>query len=267
MGTFEEGFAEVERAASSVDAALRGANGTARRLGKAAQDGNIGAIRRETERLLNELTAVRQAIGNADGAWPFEPDDERVYLEQRYMDEIHDEAGKQALNVFVVGSRVVAHPSILSTLPGDRAVRVNRQKSQAIRPKMVVARLKSLQSKPPRFNTQQFLEALYTAYLDLADRETVGRLRLGQSGEVIPLKRLYNLLTGLPGARREYSKLDFVRDVHALATSEQCTTRSRARASFPVSTATKIVRQTIQYIKEDGEPVPYYGIRFSGEPS
>ena len=153
MGTFEEGFAEVERAASSVDAALRGANGTARRLGKAAQDGNIGAIRRETERLLNELTAVRQAIGNADGAWPFEPDDERVYLEQRYTDE----AGKQALNVFVVDGRVVAHPSILSTLPGDRAVRVNRQKSQAIRPKMVVARLKSLQSKPPRFNTQQFL--------------------------------------------------------------------------------------------------------------
>ena len=45
MGTFEEGFAEVERAASSVDAALRGANVTARRLGKAAQDGNIGAIR------------------------------------------------------------------------------------------------------------------------------------------------------------------------------------------------------------------------------
>ena len=263
MGTFEEGFGDVERAADSVDGALRGAGGTARRLRKAAQDGNIGAIRRETERLLNELTAIQQAIGNADGAWPFEPDTERAYLEQRYTDELRDEAGKQALDVFVVDGRIVAPPSNVSVLTGERAVRINRRQTSAIRPKKVVAGLKVLQSKPPRFNTQRFLESLYRVYIDVADRETAGRLKLGQNGEVIQLKRLYSLLTGLPGATREYTELDFARDVNALVTSGQWTTRSGNRASFPASTGTKM-SQTIQYIDQRGEPVQYYGIQFSG---
>ena len=264
MGTFEEGFGDVERAADSVDGALRGAGGTARRLRKAAQDGNIGAIRRETERLLGELTAVQQAVGNAKNAWPFEPEQEREYLEHGYTDEIQNVAAEHGLDVFVIDGRVVAHPSILSALAGDRSVRINRQKSQAIRPLSVVARLKALQAKPPRFNTQQFLESLCNAYLDLADRETTNRLKLGQNGEVIVLKRLYNLMTGLPGARRDYTELDFARDVNALVTSGQWTTRSGNRASFPASAGTRNVRQTIQYINQRGEPVLYYGIQFSG---
>ena len=264
VGTFEEGFADVERAADSVDGALRGAGGIAKRLRKAAQDGNIGTIRRETERLLGELTAVQQAVGNAKDAWPFGPEQEREYLDHGFTDEIQNVAAAHGLDVFVIDGRVVAHPSILSTLAGDRSVRINRQKSQAIRPQSVVARLKALQTKPPRFNTQQFLEAHYNAYLDLADRETTNRLKLGKSGEVIVLKRLYNLMTGLPGARRDYTELDFARDVHALVTSGQWTTRSGSTASFPVSTATKSGKDVIRYIDQRGQEVPYYGIQFSG---
>ena len=242
MGTFEEGFGDVERAADSVDGALRGAGGTARRLRKAAQDGNIGAIRRETERLLGELTAVQQAVGNAKNAWPFEPEQEREYLEHGYTDEIQNVAAEHGLDVFVIDGRVVAHPSILSALAGERSVRINRKRSQAIRPLSVVARLKALQTTPPRFNTQQFLESLCNAYLDLADRETTNRLKLGQNGEVIVLKRLYNLMTGLPGARRDYTELDFARDVHALVTSDQLATKSGNRASFTASAAMRSVR-------------------------
>ena len=263
MGTFEEGFADVERAADSVDSALRGASGTARRLRKAAKDGNIAAIRRETERLLSELTAVQQAVGNAKDAWPFESEQEREYLEHSYTDEIQNVAATHGLDLFVIDGRVIAHPSILSTLAGDRSVRINRQKSQAIRPQSVVERLKGLQTKPPRFNTQQFLDALYNAYLDLAEPETTNSLKLGKSGEVIVLKRLYNLMTGLPGARRDYTELDFARDVHALVTSGQWVTRNgSSTASFPASARSG--RDIIRYIDPDGDEIRYYGIQFSG---
>ena len=131
------------------------------------------------------MTAVHQAIGNADGAWPFEPDAERAYLEQRYTDELRDEAGKQALDVFVVDDRIVAPPSNVSVLTGERAVRINRRQTSAIRPK--TAGIKVLQSKPPQFNTQQFLEALDRVYIDVADRETwpseTGPKRRGHSIE------------------------------------------------------------------------------------
>ena len=161
-------------------------------------------------------------------------------------------AAEHGLDVFVIDGRVVAHPSILS------AWRVNglcasTNKSQAIRPKSVVA----AQGSPnyaPALQHPTVPGVPLQRLPRLADRETTNRLKLGQNGEVIVLKRLYNLMTGLPGARRDYTELDFARDVHALATSGQWTTRSGNRASFPASTGTKNVRQTIQYINRHGEP-------------
>ena len=264
MATFEDGFADVERAADSLDSALRGASAATKRLKKAAQDGNIGAIRRETERLNVEVTTVRQAVSNAKNAWPFEAEQERGYLEHGYSDEIRDMAARRGLDAFSIDGRIVAHPSVLSVSSGDSSIRINRQKSQAIRPKAVVERLKELQIKPPRFNTQQFLESLYSAYLELVDRETNSRLKLGQSGEVIVLKRLYNLMTGLPGAKREYTELEFARDLHTLATSTQSVTKNGSRASFPASTSTRRGKDVIRFIDQRGQEVFYYGITFSG---
>ena len=56
MSTFEQGFAEVERAADSVLRALSDQAKQARQLKKAAQQGNIAAMRRLSERVaLGEL--------------------------------------------------------------------------------------------------------------------------------------------------------------------------------------------------------------------
>ena len=51
MSSFEEGFSATEKAAESVLTALNEAAAVARRLRKASQDGNIAAVRRESERL------------------------------------------------------------------------------------------------------------------------------------------------------------------------------------------------------------------------
>ena len=58
MPTFEQGFANVEAAAETAEAAARKLATTARRLRKAAQEGTLAKVRREGEHLTEALAAM-----------------------------------------------------------------------------------------------------------------------------------------------------------------------------------------------------------------
>ena len=261
MPTFEQGFADSENAADSVLKALSNATTLARQLRRAAQDGNIAALRRTTERLEDSLTLIRQEIANAAGAWPFPPEAEQVYLQEQYAEELKEEARKKNLQMYDRDGRLIAHPSVLRVMPGERAVQINRRPMSAIRPTKIVAVLEGLQQRPPRFSPRRFLESLYVAYGELAGTSTTDRLKLGGVGQVIPLMTIYSLFTGLPGANRDYSQLDFASDLYSLEESGVKEVRSGARISFPSSARSS---RAISFVGPDGEPVIYYGIQFTG---
>ena len=264
MSTFEEGFAATERAADSVLQALGDVSRLARQLQRDAKAGNIAAIRRGTARLEESLSLIRQQVGNAAQAWPFAPEEELAYLQDQYAGELQGEAKKKGLQLFERDGRLIAHPSVVRVLPADRVVEVNRRQTSAIRPSKIMGDLEKLQKSPPRSNPQQFLQSLYDAYLELGGRNTSDQLGLGQGGHVVGLARIYNLWTGRPGTRREYSQLDFARDLYNLETSGVREVRSGARISFPASTATRGTRGTISFVGPDGEAVQFYGIQFTG---
>ncbi len=264
MSTFEQGFAATEKAADSVLKALADVSKLSRDLRKAAQVGNIAAVRRTSERLQDGLALIQQEVSNAAGAWPFTPDQEREYLQDQYAEELKQEAQKKGLQVFDRDGRLIAHPSVVRVMPGERAVQINRRQTSTIRPTKIVADLENLQKRAPRFNPQQFLESLYRAYIALARSDTAERLGLGEVGQVVQLSRIYDLFTGLPGADREYSQLDFARDLYSLETSGVREVRAGARVSFPASTGTKGTRGTISFVGPNGETVLYYGIQFTG---
>ena len=264
MSTFEEGFAAAENAADSVLKAFGSVSTLARQMRKAAQDGNIAAVRRASERLQASLSLIRQEVANAAGAWPFTPDDEREYLQTQYVEELKQVAGGKGLQIFERDGRLIAHPSVVRVMAGERAVEVNRRQMSTIRPSKVVGVLEDLQKRPPRFNPQQFLESLYEAYLALTGANTADRLKLGEVGQVVRLDRIYNLFTGLPGSRRDYSLLDFARDLYNLEASSVRAVRAGARVSFPASTGTRNPRGTISFVGPNGEAVLYYGIQFTG---
>ena len=264
MPTFEEGFAAAENAADSVLDALNEATRLARQLRKASQDGNIAAIRRLTDRLDASAHVIGQAASNAAAAWPFPEEEERPYLEQEYSEELQSEGGKRGVQIFERDGRLIAHPLVVRVLPGERAVRIDRRQTSTIRPSKIVADLEKLQKSPARFRPQPFLESLYEAYLALSQTDTADRLRLGGAGQVVRLDRIYNLFTGLPGSRREYSLLDFARDLYTLQESGVREVRSGARVSFPASTGTRSARGAISFVGPSGEPVLFYGIQFTG---
>ncbi len=264
MPTFEEGFAAAENAAESVLKTLSDVTKLTRQMRKAAQDGNIGAVRRSSERLQDSVNLIRQEVANAAEAWPFTPEEEPGYLQEHYPEELKQAAGKKGLQIFERDGRLIAPPTVIRVVPGEKVVEVNRRQSSSIRPSKVVGVLEDLQNRPSRFNPQQFLEWLYRKYLALTESNMADRLKLGEVGQVIRLERIYNDSAPPPGIKMEYSQLDFGRDMYNLEASAVRHVSSGARVSFPASTGTRSTRGIISFVGPSGETVLYYGIQFTG---
>lgn len=259
METFEEGFAAVETAAGTAAEAAAALAKAAKQLLKAAQDGNVGQVRRQSGRLTGLLSSVSEHVERSAASWPFTVESEYAYLEQRFGAELRGQADRIGLNVTPRDETLVCSPSIIRVNPADRAVMIDGRKRSAIRPSKLASDLLDLQRVGPRGNPQRFLEALYKAYRILASRGD----SLIPSGQVIALAKIYDLLTTLPGSSRQYSKTDFARDLYLLDSSDVTTTRSGdARVSFPHSTAARSGRGAFSFADRAGNLITYSGVQF-----
>ena len=262
MVSFEQAFSDAERAADSALKSAADLMRQVRALKKAAQTGNIAAVKRSQDRLDEALGALRQEVVNAISSWPFDDDDEKQYLNDHYADELRHAAEELGLDIHERDGRLISHPSIVRILPGECAVRVDRKKVSNIRPSHLADFLLANQNKSSGFRPNRFLESLYTVYSDIVSGESSGRMVEGPS-LVVPLVRIYKLLTSLPGASREYDRSDFARDLYILDANGPHRTRRGALVSFHASTGAKSDRDLFSFIGPDGQSVVYYGIRFT----
>ncbi len=261
MDSFEQAFSDTEKAATSTLKSAAGLAKLTRALQKAAKEGNINAIKKACSNLGTVLDSLRQEVSNAVETWPFKDEEEEKYLKERYADELRHAAAENGLDIHERDGMLISYPSIVRVLPGDRAVSIDRKKVSTLRPSHLAGVLVENQKKPPRFRSEAFLKALHERYLVLAKTEAQ---RLDGHGPVVPVARIYEAFTSLPGSKREYSKIDFARDLYFLENSSTLSTRSGARASFPSSTGAKKTKDTFPFVGPDGQTVTYYGIQFSG---
>lgn len=264
MDTFESAFNDVERGTDSTLQAANALVNQIKALQKAAKEGNIAAMKRAQERVDGELGTLRQAAANAAGAWPFSSEAEDQYFRTQYVGELQTIAQEQGLMMHERDGRLVAHPSMVRVLAGERAVRIDKKQTSTVRPSYLVGLLLANQKKPVRYQSGQFLEALYTVYKDMVSDESPDRMLRG-SGRVVPLEEIYKRLTYLPGSGREYERTDFARAIYDLDASGVKKTRSGATVSFPASTGTRSSRGLFTFVGPDGQDVQYYGIRFTEE--
>ena len=255
MGTFEQACETTERAANAVVQAVNAQLKAAKELAKAAADGEVAKIHKASDRLRAASDAARQEIVNARQAWPFTSDEEEVLLRESYQQELVEAARQERLEIRRQEQHLLAYPSVLRVLPGPRAVQIDKKRVTAIRPSKLVAMLKAAANKKPKLTPERFIETLYDAY-----RLVVGE---GDSGGGTTLAKIYDAMTVMPDVRREYSTTDFTRDLFLLDRSGVNVTRSGSRLSLPAATGTKGGSKTFQFIDQSGEPVTYYGIRFS----
>ena len=263
MISLEQAFIDTESAAESALRAARGLTTQARALERAAKTGNITAIKREQKRLNEALNVLQQEVHNAASSWPYSDEEVERYLDERYTDELQAAAADVGLKVYERDGNVFSYPSVLRVLARENAVRVDRKKHSAIRPTHLAEMLLKNQKKTSGYSSDRFLESLYFVYSGILSREDSGRL-MKSTGIVVPLIKIYGLITALPGANREYDRSDFARDIYMLDSQGPRRTRRGATVSFPSSTGTRRRSSDLfTFVGPEGESVEYYGLRFS----
>lgn len=263
MIELEQAFCETEHIAKAVEKAARSVTSQAKALTKAAQTGNIAAIRRFPEKMREAQESLEQEVATAASCWPYSEDDERTLFEQRYRQELQTAAAAKDLQLYEQDARLVSYPSIIRILAAERAVQIDRKKVSTVRPSYLVDLLLKNQKKSSGFPSYRFLESLYAVYNDISGKDSQSMLAAG-SGRVVQLIRIYRLMTALPGSAREYDRSDFARDIYILDSTGPRQTKNGAEVAFPSSTGTRIrTGDLLSFIGPDGNRIEYYGIRFS----
>ena len=247
----------LTRTESDAEASLKAAAAVAsslKRLRAAARVGDLREIRRGLESAGQAIAVLQQQYANTSEGWDF---DEENYLSNgAYQEELIQTAQRQGLSLYRQDEQVYSYPSLLRVLPSERAVSIDRSKEKRLRPTVLVAHLKDIQGRRPRFKSEAFLESLYRVY----DRIVAHRGK--KRGAVVRLKELYDWLTPRPGDSRDYTLQEFARDVYLLDQSGITETRDGARVSFPAATGTKNPVGAISVVTQGGQEKRYFGIAF-----
>ena len=263
MHCFEQAFRDAEAEAEAARKAANSVVGKARAMAKAAKTGNIAALKRAQTDIKRELEALQAQVDVTLQAWPLAEEEESAYLEGGYGDELRAAADDLGLSLYERDGHLIAYPSVVRILPADRAVRVDRKRVPTIRPSHLADLLLKNQSKSSGFTPARFLETLFLVHQEILRDEKPDLA----GGRVMPLARIYRLVTALPGANRDYDRSDFARDIYTLDSQWPRQTRRGHPVSFPTSTGTRRRSSDLfSFVGPNGEGVEYYGIKF-GDPA
>ena len=252
----EKALAKTE---SDVNTTLKAAASVVSSLKKfriAIGTGNLREVNKIIESSEQAIAALKQQFINTKEGWNF--DSENYISSRAFPEEILQTAREMNVKIFEQDERLYCYPFLISILPNEMSVKIDKQKERRVRPSVLVSHLKSLQNKPVRFKSEMFMEGLFSAYEALIRGR--GRDHAGE-GIVIPLLEIYKLLTIMPGLSKEYSQQEFARDLYLL---DQCGIKKKGFViSLPASTGTKSIKSTIKVITQEGSEKKYYGISFS----
>lgn len=240
-----------------VEAALRAAESlvsTLKRARRGAQEGRLQDLRRVIDTVDGGVSSLLQLLQNLRNGWQF--DDEGYLSDGRYVAELIEAARQRDVGVFEADDMLYCYPSLLRVLPGERAVRIDKAVERRLRPSVLAGHLRDVQKRGARFKESAFLESLYAAYETLAAR--AGKEFF--AGRVERLADIYELLTLLPGAAKDYTVQEFTRDVYLLDQSGTRQTKRGKSVSFPAATGTR--GKPLMIVTQDGKSKLYYGIAF-----
>lgn len=257
--TLEEALEETAQATKEVVAAAGKLASAGKKAVKAAEGGDLKALRQALSSLVDIADRAGQAAVAAEGGWPFPTEeDEKDYLANGYQQELLAAARKARLGLHELEGVLACFPSLVRIMPSERAVAIDRKPYRFIRPSRLVRHLHEIQSRPGKNNPSPFLESLHRAYrYSLASKK--GHSRVASVADI------YRILTLLPTVRKDYSQQEFARDLYLLEESGVKETNSGATLHFHAATGTKGT-QVLRVVNRNGRERLYYAVEFV-EPS
>ncbi len=255
--TLEDALATVEREVEAAQRAAAVVTSALKRARIAARDGTLRDLRTSLDTALQTGRALQEQVARAADSWEF--DEDGYFGGGAYLHELLDTARSMGLAIHERDERLYSYPSLLRVLAAERAVQIDKTRERRVRPSVIVAQLRDRQRRPPQFNPRAFLQSLFQAYQ---------KLTAAQSGKangarpVILVDDIYELLTLLPGQRREYSKQEFARDLYLLDQTGTIETARGDLLAFEASTGTKSEAKVLTVVTQSGQEKKYYGIIF-----
>ena len=246
MAATEAHVGAAQREAATLNRALKAAR-------SAAVGGQVRYLRRALAAAAQASRSLAQAATEAEASYSF---DETGHLASgAYARELLDAAAAAGLAMVEDDDRLLCYPSLVRVLPGDAALDIDRRRERRLRPSVVVGVLAAAGARPPKGRPDALLESLASAYELLAGRHD-------RPDPVLRLDALWQVLTMLPGAAREYSKPEFARDLYLLDQSGTVTTRSGRMLRFHASSGTRGAG-VLTTVAKTGQQQRYWGVSFS----
>ena len=256
--SLEAALAHTEAAAECAQNASADLARALRRLRASAQVGNLRDLRATLATVQQTAERARDEADRVASSWHL--DEDAYFNSGRYSEELLAAAQATGLQLFERDERFYCYPVLVRVAPAERSVFVDRARERRIRPSVLVEHLREVQRRPPRFRPEAFLDALFRAYGHLVGRHGPKQPAAGQT---VPLVDVYELMTLMPGAAREYSRQEFARDIYLLDRGGVTTTRRGYVVSFPSSTGARSAGAAMRVVTESGQEKVYYGLAFS----
>lgn len=252
----EQALADLEREADSAVRGLAAALKEAKKVKAAAAAGTLKELRQGLDGSVRLAEAAAATTRDVRDAWRF--DEQGYFAGGGYTKEVLALAAEQGVQAFESDDRILCYPAIVQVAP-DATVVIDKKKDRRTRPTVVVATLKALQSKPPKFKAEAFLEALAAGY------DLVRARQGGRPGVTVKLADVYGVLTVLPGSSREYSKQEFARDLYLLDQHGTTRTRDGRTLHLPASALTRGTGLFVT-VTRSGQAKMYAGISLEAGP-
>lgn len=246
---------ELERMEHDADVAARqlaSALKEAKKVKAAAASGQLRELRSTLDGSVRLAAEATSTVRELRDSWTF--DEHAHFASGAYAKEILALAAEQGVQAYESEDRILSYPAIVAVSPADTTVVIDKKKERRTRPSVLVRMLQALQSKPPRFKPQAFLDALAVAY-DLVVA------RSARPGATVKLVDVYRVLTVMPGSSREYSKQELARDIYLLDQAGVVETRDGRILHLPASALTR-GSGVLVTVTRSGQQKVYAGISF-----
>jgi hypothetical protein len=248
---------ELERMERDADAAVRqlaSALREAKKVKAAATNGQLRELRSTLDGSVRLAEAAASTARELRDSWTF--DEQAHFASGGYTKEVLAHAAEQGVQAYESEDRILSYPAIVTVSPADTTVVIDKRKERRTRPSVLVRTLQALQTRPPKFKAQAFLDALAVAY-DLVVA------RSARPGATVKLVEVYRVLTVMPGSSRDYSRQEFARDLYLLDQAGITEAKDGRRLHLPASALTR-GSGVLVTVTRSGQQKVYAGISFEG---
>ena len=239
-----------------VDALLKNATkyvGALKAWKKACQIGHIGNLQKAAAQAGDLSTALPESTAETKNAWEF---DIRDYLETDAWRTELQAVASERFSLRTLASdedeSLISSPLTVHALPSRSMLALGKVNWPAIRPKIVAAELKRLRDRAAGANSQEFVEGLCGACVQLSSK----------NDPHAKFRDIYDLFCLTPGYKKENPPAAFGQQIYALHRSEVRATRGGRKLEIEYATGAYKEKDVFTVLAEDGRAIRYFTIFF-----